>query len=100
MDERYGLRMGGDEDQALLTDTITRITLALIDTVPPGTVDGGTLATALTEITAHAVSAMFPRHEHGPVVEHLQHYLMKAVEKYDNDKRMIEWHERQERERG
>jgi len=90
MTDDDGLRMGGEADHLVLTETIARLTVALIETIPAGTVDGGTIATALIEMAAHAVSATFPQHEHGPVVEHLQNYLAAAVDRWDTDPVMRE----------
>jgi len=85
MSELEGLRMGGADDHLLLTETIARLTQALVKTIPAGSVDGGTIATALVEMAAHAVAATFPDEEHGPVVEHLQNYLAHAVKRWDSD---------------
>jgi hypothetical protein len=80
--------MGGAEDLIVLNDTISRLSVAMHLALPAGR-DLGTIATALIEMTAHAIVVGFPQDERGPVVEHLQNYLMLAVDKCANDPEMV-----------
>jgi len=82
MSEPEGLRMANEKDHQILDDTIARLTIAMSEAVPAGTVDGGTLSTALVEIASHVVAAMFPPRERGAQVEHLQNYLMQSVDRW------------------
>ena len=98
MDTREGLRLGDAADTAVLNDTVARLTLTLHAVLPAG-LDLGTIATALIEIAAHAIVIGFPKNEQGPVVEHLQHYLMVAVDRWSNDPAIIAQLTRMHRER-
>lgn len=84
-DTPSGLRLADDADHSLLNDTIVKLTVAMRQAVPGGSVDPGTLAHALVEMAAFHVATCFPHVEHGMVIEHLQNFLAQAVHNWDEE---------------